>query len=403
MGLSGLGDLVLTCTGDLSRNRRLGLALGRGVSAERGDRRDRPGGRKRGHRRRGRAAWPSSTAWTCPSPSACAPSCMASHARGRPARPDVARAEARVSQRAVPAALNRPPDRSICAWRRRPRTQPPRPASLEVLTRERNGCSDRPANVGTASRPRKDKATDTPSPVPEPWQRLLAGHAAAHTRGNAQRRSHPGLLPGNGPGRRACPSRAWRSRPCCSASASKGRLYHAVPLDPRRLAQTRLPPVEQRLATSLLGLPHSQRKGRNYAHLHGAVGDALLTEILDTSPCFLGGVAGLRLTRGKPHKPAMGSGRSTDDGAAAPAAAAAAWPTPAARRHAVVPGPRTRHAGPARTASRTKRTWSMHRRWRPRMPPPSPPRWPDRRWPAACRPRRCWASRARPTWPRSRC
>jgi glycerol-3-phosphate dehydrogenase (NAD(P)+) len=30
MGLSGLGDLVLTCTGDLSRNRRMGLALGRG-------------------------------------------------------------------------------------------------------------------------------------------------------------------------------------------------------------------------------------------------------------------------------------------------------------------------------------------------------------------------------------
>jgi len=30
MGLSGLGDLVLTCTGDLSRNRRVGLALSRG-------------------------------------------------------------------------------------------------------------------------------------------------------------------------------------------------------------------------------------------------------------------------------------------------------------------------------------------------------------------------------------
>lgn len=30
MGLSGLGDLVLTCTDDQSRNRRLGLALGRG-------------------------------------------------------------------------------------------------------------------------------------------------------------------------------------------------------------------------------------------------------------------------------------------------------------------------------------------------------------------------------------
>lgn len=32
MGLAGLGDLVLTCTGDLSRNRRLGIALGRGTS-----------------------------------------------------------------------------------------------------------------------------------------------------------------------------------------------------------------------------------------------------------------------------------------------------------------------------------------------------------------------------------
>src|SRR3546814_14007507 len=32
IGLSGLGDLVLTCTGDLSRNRRLGLALGPGVA-----------------------------------------------------------------------------------------------------------------------------------------------------------------------------------------------------------------------------------------------------------------------------------------------------------------------------------------------------------------------------------
>ena len=29
-GLAGLGDLVLTCTGDLSRNRKVGLALARG-------------------------------------------------------------------------------------------------------------------------------------------------------------------------------------------------------------------------------------------------------------------------------------------------------------------------------------------------------------------------------------
>ena len=31
MGLAGLGDLVLTCTDDQSRNRRFGLALARGV------------------------------------------------------------------------------------------------------------------------------------------------------------------------------------------------------------------------------------------------------------------------------------------------------------------------------------------------------------------------------------
>jgi len=33
-GLTGMGDLVLTCTGDLSRNRRLGLALGAGKSID---------------------------------------------------------------------------------------------------------------------------------------------------------------------------------------------------------------------------------------------------------------------------------------------------------------------------------------------------------------------------------
>ena len=31
-GLAGLGDLVLTCTGDLSRNRQLGIELGKGRS-----------------------------------------------------------------------------------------------------------------------------------------------------------------------------------------------------------------------------------------------------------------------------------------------------------------------------------------------------------------------------------
>jgi len=34
MGLAGLGDLVLTCTDDQSRNRRMGLALARGLGVE---------------------------------------------------------------------------------------------------------------------------------------------------------------------------------------------------------------------------------------------------------------------------------------------------------------------------------------------------------------------------------
>ena len=36
MGLSGIGDLVLTCTDDQSRNRRFGLSLARGASVEEG-------------------------------------------------------------------------------------------------------------------------------------------------------------------------------------------------------------------------------------------------------------------------------------------------------------------------------------------------------------------------------
>jgi glycerol-3-phosphate dehydrogenase (NAD(P)+) len=34
MGLTGMGDLILTCTGDLSRNRRVGLALAQGKALE---------------------------------------------------------------------------------------------------------------------------------------------------------------------------------------------------------------------------------------------------------------------------------------------------------------------------------------------------------------------------------
>jgi glycerol-3-phosphate dehydrogenase (NAD(P)+) len=34
MGLAGLGDLLLTCTDDQSRNRRIGLALARGAGID---------------------------------------------------------------------------------------------------------------------------------------------------------------------------------------------------------------------------------------------------------------------------------------------------------------------------------------------------------------------------------
>ena len=34
MGLAGMGDLILTCTGDLSRNRRVGLMLAEGLSLD---------------------------------------------------------------------------------------------------------------------------------------------------------------------------------------------------------------------------------------------------------------------------------------------------------------------------------------------------------------------------------
>jgi glycerol-3-phosphate dehydrogenase (NAD(P)+) len=34
MGLAGMGDLVLTCTDNLSRNRRMGLALAKGLTID---------------------------------------------------------------------------------------------------------------------------------------------------------------------------------------------------------------------------------------------------------------------------------------------------------------------------------------------------------------------------------
>ena len=71
MGLAGLGDLVLTCTDDQSRNRRFGLLLAAGRSAEEALADDRPGRRRlqRGQgdsrRRRSRACRDAAVAKGC--------------------------------------------------------------------------------------------------------------------------------------------------------------------------------------------------------------------------------------------------------------------------------------------------------------------------------------------------
>ncbi|MDE1964823.1 MAG: DEAD/DEAH box helicase [Xanthomonadaceae bacterium] len=90
--------------------------------------------------------------------------------------------------------------------------------------------------------------------------------------------------------------------PAVLAVAEHGRFVRPSPLDSKHLATAQLEPHEQRLAATVLGLPQTVRKSRSYARLAGHVGDALLAEILDTAPCFLGGLGGLRLSRGKSHQ-----------------------------------------------------------------------------------------------------
>jgi len=80
-----------------------------------------------------------------------------------------------------------------------------------------------------------------------------------------------------------------------------GRFSRPLPLDSRHLPDSVLTVVEKRLAATVLGLPQTLRKSRSYARFAGPLGDQLLTEVLDSAPCFFGGVAGLRLSRGAPH------------------------------------------------------------------------------------------------------
>jgi superfamily II DNA or RNA helicase len=86
--------------------------------------------------------------------------------------------------------------------------------------------------------------------------------------------------------------------PVLLSALGNGRYARPLPLDARHLAASGLGVAQQRLASSLLGLPQIARKGRSYARLAGALGDALLTEMLDSAPCLFGGVAGLHMQRG---------------------------------------------------------------------------------------------------------
>ncbi len=122
--------------------------------------------------------------------------------------------------------------------------------------------------------------------LPSAWQRLLDGPRASSG-------DEPGVLgfflevvPEEG-----AASAHLEVAPLLLAVIEHGRYARPVPLDSRVLVQTPLPPHEQRLAATVLGLPQSVRKSRSYARLSGHVGDSLLIELLDTAPCFLGGLA----------------------------------------------------------------------------------------------------------------
>jgi len=133
--------------------------------------------------------------------------------------------------------------------------------------------------------------------LPAAWRRLLSGHPAGPERAAGE---VLGFLFELAP-EELSPAARLDVAPVLLTAQPHGRYARAQPLDGRRVAQAGLPPVEQRLAASVFGLPQVPRKGRSYARLAGGVGDALLTEILDVAPCLLGGVAGLRLARGRGH------------------------------------------------------------------------------------------------------
>ena len=89
--------------------------------------------------------------------------------------------------------------------------------------------------------------------------------------------------------------------PVCLVRSEGGEAVQAEPLDIDHTGYVGLNAAEQALLTQIIELPQSQRKGRSYVHLSGRQADSLLTHMLDTGTCFLGGIAGFLLTRGLPR------------------------------------------------------------------------------------------------------
>jgi superfamily II DNA or RNA helicase len=134
-------------------------------------------------------------------------------------------------------------------------------------------------------------------PLPPVWRKLLAEAASVGVHEQSVLGFFLDVIPEEG-----MPYARVDVAPVLLAVAEQGRLARPAPLDSRHLAHLPLEPHEQRLAATVLGLPQAVRKSRSYARLAGHVGDTLLAEILDTAPCFLGGLAGLRLSRGRSHQ-----------------------------------------------------------------------------------------------------
>lgn len=144
--------------------------------------------------------------------------------------------------------------------------------------------------------PRSRDAGDEPA-LPPVWRRMLEppAPAASHERGVLGFFLEVIHEEGSNFGR-------LDAAPVILSVGEHGRFARPAPLDSKHLVHAQLEPHEQRLAATMLGLPQTLRKSRSYARLGGHVGEALLAEVLDTTPCFLGGLGGLRLSRGKSHQ-----------------------------------------------------------------------------------------------------